>query len=94
MATRGPLSNLGQLDEQRRRLEAMITPYFFKVEDIVKPPRLVNGHQLMQELHLAPGAIVGALLSSIEEAQAEGRVHSPADAMALAKTTLDALRKR
>lgn len=94
MATRGPLSNLAQLDEQRSRLEALITPYFFKVEEIVKPPRLVNGHQLMQELHLAPSAIVGELLGAIEEAQAEGRVHSPEEAMTLAKMTLETLRKR
>ena len=94
MATRGPLSNVAQIDEQRGRLEALLTPYFFKVEDIVKPPRLVDGHRLMQELRLEPGAIVGELLGAIEEAQAEGRVHSPEEAMTLAQDTLDALRKK
>ena len=93
MATRGPLSNVAQIDEQRGRLEALLTPYFFKVEDIVKPPRLVDGHRLMQELRLEPGTIVGELLGAIEEAQAEGRVHSPEEAMTLARQTLDARRK-
>lgn len=88
MATRGPRSNLTQLDQQRSRLEEMFTPYFFKAEEIVRPPRLVDGHRLMQEFHLAPGAVVGELLSAIEEAQAEGVVRSAEEALAFARTHL------
>ena len=88
MATRGPRSNLAQVDQQRSRLEEMFTPYFFKAEEIVRPPRLVDGHRLMQEFHLAPGAVVGELLSAIEEAQAEGAVRSAKEALAFAKAHL------
>lgn len=85
MATRGPRSRLDQLDQQRQRLEAMLTPYFFKPEEVVRPLRLIDGHRLMAELALSPGPQVGALLSAIEEAQAEGRVHSADEALALAR---------
>jgi hypothetical protein len=88
MATRGPLSRIDQLDQQRARLEELLSPYFFKVEEIVKPPRLVDGHQLMTEFRLTPGPAVGALLAAIEEAQAEGRVHTAQEALVLARALL------
>ena len=93
MATRGPSSRLDQLDQQRHRLEELLNPYFFKVEEVVRPPRLVDGHRLMTELQLVPGPAVGELLAAIEEAQAEGRVHSADDALALAKEHLTKSRK-
>lgn len=88
MATRGSLSRVDQVDQQRSRLEEMLSPYFFKVEEMVKPPRLVDGHRLMTELRLVPGPLVGDLLDAIEEAQAEGRVRSAEEAIAMARQQL------
>ena len=93
MATRGSLSRVDQVDQQRARLEELLTPYFFKVEEIVRPPRLVDGNQLMAEFRLSPGPLVGDLLAAIEEAQAEGRVHSADEALALAKEQIPRSRK-
>lgn len=89
MATRGPKSRLDQLDEQRGRLEELLNAYFFQAEEVVKPPRLINGRQLMDTFHLSPGPMIGALLGAIEEAQAEGRVHSSEEALALARAHLE-----
>ena len=88
MATRGSLSRVDQVDQQRSRLEELLTPYFFKVEEVVKPPRLLDGHRLMTEFHLTPGPAVGELLAAIEEAQAEGRVHTAQEALVLARALL------
>ena len=88
MATRGRLSRVDQVDQQRSRLEELLTPYFFKAEEIVKPPRLVDGRRLMAECGLAPGPLIGELLAAIEEAQAEGRVRSAEEALALAREQL------
>ncbi|MBI4343368.1 MAG: HD domain-containing protein [Candidatus Omnitrophica bacterium] len=85
MATRGPQSRLDQVDQQRGRLEELLAAYFFKAEEVVKPPRLVDGRRLMQELCLPPGPAVGQLLAAIEEAQAEGRVRTADEALALAR---------
>ncbi len=90
MATRGPKSRLDQLDQQRGRLEELLNAYFFKAEEVVRPPRLVDGRQLMAHLGLPPGPVVGELLNAIEEAQAEGAIHSAEEALALAKTRLSA----
>ncbi len=91
MATRGPRSRLDQLDQQRGRLEELLGAYFFKAEELVKPPRLIDGHRLMAALRLSPGPVVGALLGAIEEAQAEGRIASAEEALALARQALTTL---
>lgn len=86
MATRGSRSRLDQLDQQRARLEEMLNAYFFKADEIVKPPRLLDGRLLMEAFSLAPGPLIGELLGAIEEAQAEGRIRTVDDALELART--------
>lgn len=89
MATRGPQSHLDQIDQQRARLEELLNAYFFKADEVVKPPRLIGGNELMTALRLKPGPLVGELLGVIEEAQAEGRIRSPEEALALAREHLN-----
>ena len=88
MATRGSKSRVHEIDQQRSRLEEMIHPYFFQVEEVVKPPRLVNGNELMETFQLPPGPRIGQLLGAVEEAQAEGRVRTKTQALALVRTLL------
>lgn len=85
MATRGPASRLDQIDQQRARLEELLRAYFFKPEEAVRPPKLINGQELMQALALQPGPLIGTLLRAIEEAQAEGNLHTREEALALAR---------
>jgi putative nucleotidyltransferase with HDIG domain len=88
MATRGPKSHLDQIDQQRARLEELLNAYFFQAAEVVKPPRLVDGRLLMQTFQLPPGPLIGQLLGAVEEAQAEGRIRSAEDALALAREML------
>jgi len=90
MATRGPKSRLDQVDQQRARLEEMLNAYFFKAEEVVKPPRLVDGRQLMQTFQLKSCPLIGELLALIEEAQAEGKIKTADEALALARSHLGA----
>lgn len=53
-----------------------------------RPQAIVSGADLMRELGIPPGPVVGRLLGSIEEAQVEGRVTTPADAIDLARSLL------
>jgi putative nucleotidyltransferase with HDIG domain len=89
MATRGPKSRLDQLDQQRSRLEELLNAYFFHADEVVKPPRLVNGNQLMETFDLQPGPLIGELLGAIEEAQAEGHLHSTEEALGLVRGMLN-----
>jgi len=56
---------------------------FFKerVEPLQNAPRLLTGHDLIQELHLAPGPQFRNLLTAVEEEQLEGRLHSRQEAL-------------
>ncbi len=56
------------LDVSRALLEA----WYETSEQVVSPPSLVNGDDLMSELGLKPGSVLGKLLEAIREAQAEG----------------------
>lgn len=55
-------------------------------QELVRPPRLVTGDDLMRGLGLAPGPLIGRLLESVREAQAAGRVKTAAQALSLART--------
>jgi tRNA nucleotidyltransferase/poly(A) polymerase len=47
------------------------------------PPKLVDGTEVMKHLRLPPGPRIGELLERVREAQAEGRVRTREDALAL-----------
>ncbi len=90
MATRGSKSRLDQIDQQRAFVEELLGAYFFKAAEVVRPPRLVDGRRLMEAFGLPSGPLIGELLAAIEEAQAEGRVRTAEEALAVAKELLDA----
>jgi hypothetical protein len=54
----------------------------------VKPPALLDGDELMEELHLSPGRMVGELLEAIREAQAGGEVDGRPQAISYARQWL------
>lgn len=58
-------------------------------EKQVRPPALINGNDLRQHLSVPAGPLIGELLEKIREAQAEGRVNSAEQALALAKSLFD-----
>lgn len=47
----------------------------------VKPPRLIDGHDLMTAFHLNPGRQIGDILESVREAQAEGLLETKTEAL-------------
>ncbi len=57
----------------------------FEDERIVRPPRLVTGHDVMAALAIGPGPEVGRLLRAIEEAQEAGEVSTREEALTLAR---------
>ena len=89
MATRGSKSRVDQIDQQRDRLEEILNAYFFQAEEVVKPPRLLDGNRLMAAFQLPPGPVIGELLDAIEEAQAEGRIRTSDEALALARSLVE-----
>jgi tRNA nucleotidyltransferase/poly(A) polymerase len=72
----------------RMYLEIAVTlleNYWERPQEAVSPPRLLDGHELMQELDLPPGPRVGQLLEAIRENQAAGKITNREQALAFAR---------
>ncbi len=89
MATRGP----GYTRENFRRhlnflnyVLARSTAVFEDEEEAV-----LNGHDLITELGMEGGRLLGAVLTSVRRAQTEGRIANRDEALALARFRLDEL---
>jgi tRNA nucleotidyltransferase/poly(A) polymerase len=76
----------GRLTTGRVLMEA----YFERSAQFVDPPRLVDGEILMNALGIEPGRMVGELLEVVREAQAEGEITTPEQAVELARRALQA----
>lgn len=70
-----------QLETARSLLEA----WFDRRAEIVEPPPLLTGTDVMQVLQLRPGPQVGQLLDALREAQVRGEISSADDALRLAR---------
>jgi putative nucleotidyltransferase with HDIG domain len=57
-------------------------------QEVVAPPRLLDGDELMKELDIKPGPEVGRLLEAIRENQAAGKITDRSQALALAREML------
>jgi tRNA nucleotidyltransferase/poly(A) polymerase len=63
--------------------------YWEKPEETVAPPRLLNGDDLIRELELTPGPVIGELLEAIREGQATGKIESRDQAIEFARVWLN-----
>lgn len=69
-------------------VRALLEAWWEQPHEIVSPPVLVNGNELMQAFHLQPGPRIGLLMEAIREAQANGEVSSREQALELAQRML------
>ncbi len=73
LAARGP-----ELDLTQWRQHAAMTGYVlerhYEEASLSKPPKLIDGNDIMKAYRLAPGPKIGELLEALKEAQAEGEV--------------------
>ncbi len=66
----------------------LLENYWERPQDIVAPPRLLDGNELMRELNLKPGHMVGQLLEFIRENQAAGKIENREQALVFAREEL------
>jgi len=66
----------------------LLENYWEKPQETIAPPRLLDGNELMSELGLEPGRIVGQLLETIREGQATGKIENREQALELAREQL------
>jgi putative nucleotidyltransferase with HDIG domain len=83
-------SNLRMARWQRQVefVASMLADYYERYQKVISPPKLINGHDLMEEFGLEEGPRIGELLEAVREAQVEGEVRTKEEALALVKGLL------
>jgi tRNA nucleotidyltransferase/poly(A) polymerase len=69
-------------------VRALLSAWWENPDESVSPPTLIDGNELMAELSIKPGPLVGRLLEEIREAQATGMVVNRGQALNLARSLL------
>jgi poly(A) polymerase len=88
LATHGPEIDRATWVERLGMIAEMFETYFSQHVEIVAPPPLVNGNDIMQELGVPPGKQIGVILEAIREAQASGEVLTREEALTVARRVL------
>lgn len=71
------------------RARVLLEAYYQRRAEIVDPPVLLNGRELMRALGLPPGPLVGDLLEQIRQGQAAGTITTAEEALAFARQQID-----
>ena len=89
MATRGPAYRREHFERHIAFLGHIVTRTAEALRE--EEPALLDGEELMRELGLPSGPLLGAVLTSVREAQLAGEVDDRATALALARQSLERL---
>ena len=85
LATWGPNLEADRWARRREVVRLLLSHYFERHEETIAPTPLVDGRELMEDLGIEEGPLVGRLLEAIREAQASGEVRTREEALALAR---------
>ncbi len=88
LATWGPDLRMARWRKLVESVASMLADYYERHQKVISPPKLVNGHDLMDEFGLEEGPRIGELLEAVREAQVEGEVRTQEDALALVEGLL------
>ncbi len=73
LATRGPNLDMASWRKHAQKVDYVIRQHF-EQENIVHPPKLVDGYDIISIFGMSPGPEVGEVLEAVREAQASGEV--------------------
>ncbi|MGA9398629.1 MAG: HD domain-containing protein [Anaerolineaceae bacterium] len=88
LATYGTTITREILEKELAICRQLLEAWWEYPERMIKPPKLLDGTGLMQELSIESGPLVGELLEAVRLAQVEGRVTTRLDALDLARHLL------
>jgi len=86
LAAKGPELSQWEWAQKVDTVVALLDGYFKRFAEVIEPPKLIDGRELMHALRIPPGERVGAILSEISAAQASGEVINREQAIQLART--------
>ncbi|MEK6646700.1 MAG: HD domain-containing protein, partial [Candidatus Firestonebacteria bacterium] len=80
LATRGEKSDLSSMHRHFEIIAQLIDSYYSEKE-IVKPAKIISGNDIMKKFKLISGPLIGKLLETVTQAQAEGKVKTKTEAL-------------
>ncbi len=87
LAARGPHLNLSYWQEHTQVVEYVLSQRF-EQESIARPPKLIDGHDLINNFGMNPGPEIGEILEAVREAQASGEVTTRQEALSFISRSL------
>ena len=81
LATRGPDLEITNWQYHLELVQYLFGKYFEK-ENVINPPKIVDGYDIMKSFGLSPGPRIGELLDAVKEAQASGEITDREQAIA------------
>ncbi len=93
LATRGPHLNLAHWREHAQLVEYVLAQRFHE-ETLVVPPKLIDGHDLINIFGMSPGPKIGELLEAVRETQAAGEITTREQALSYIRQHLLTKAKR
>ncbi len=88
LATWGPHLRASRWERRVEFVASLLEDYYLRRREVISPPKLLNGRDLMRELGLEEGPRIGQLLEAVREAQVEGKVRTREEALAFARAVL------
>lgn len=71
------------------KVQTIFEAYFIRYEQIVAPPPLINGDDIVEQFNIPQGKQIGSLLTLVREAQVLGQISTRNEALALIKNNLN-----
>jgi len=93
LASRGPLVSMEDWKKHCQLINHILEEHD-KQQTKILPVKLIDGHDIMDTLGLAPGPLVGKLLAIVNEAHASGELRTREEALALVRRELSTMSKQ
>ncbi len=93
LASRGPLASMEEWEKHCQLINYILAEHD-KQQIKILPVKLIDGHDIMTNFDLAPGPLIGRLLTMVNEAHASGELSTREEALALIRSDLSAVSKR
>lgn len=87
LATRGPQLNLAHWRGHAQMINYVLAQRF-EQESLVAPPKLIDGHDIINIFSMSPGPKIGELLEAVREAQASGELTTKEEALSYVQKQL------
>ncbi len=76
-------------DQGINSIKTLLDAWFFHYENIVDPPKIISGHDLMEKYGIKPGIELGEVLNKIRSLQAAGKIGSKREALEYANSLFE-----